>query len=156
VAEELPEEIRDYLTDSLALPVWADMGKIKRAQQLYETWGVLITLCPFCASLPASYAAAKGVKVQGLSPELRWVRVLVPEEISYHQKALKKMREGAWLFAVFMAMNPGNAGQKTAHQEAWTVWLSSWYLQPSGRFSPLPTLVHAVAKHEKHNVSSQP
>jgi hypothetical protein len=70
VPEELPAEIRDYLAESLALPEWADMGKIKRGQQLYETWGVLITLCLFCASLPASYAAADGVKVLYLTARL--------------------------------------------------------------------------------------
>jgi ER-bound oxygenase mpaB/B'/Rubber oxygenase, catalytic domain len=70
VPEALPAEIRDYLTESLALPEWADMGKIKRGQQLYETWGVLITLCLFCASLPASYAAADGVKVLYLTAQL--------------------------------------------------------------------------------------
>src|SRR6516165_11745076 len=61
VPEELPAEIRAYLANSQPLPEWADMDKIRRGQQLYETWGVLITLCLFCASLPASYAAAKGV-----------------------------------------------------------------------------------------------
>jgi hypothetical protein len=70
VPEELPPEIRDYLAESLALPAWADMGKIKRGQHLYETWGVLITLCLFCASLPASYAAADGVKVLYLTARL--------------------------------------------------------------------------------------
>jgi hypothetical protein len=68
--EELPAEIQDYLAESLALPEWADMRKIKRGQQLYDTWGVLITLCLFCASLPASYAAAKGVKVLYLTARL--------------------------------------------------------------------------------------
>jgi hypothetical protein len=70
VPEELPARIRDYLAETQALPEWADMGKIKRAQQLYETWGVLITLCLFCASLPASYAAADGVKVLYLTGQL--------------------------------------------------------------------------------------
>jgi len=70
VPEQLPPEIQDYLAESLALPEWADMGKIKRGQQLYETWGVLITLCLFCASLPASYAAADGVKVLYLTGRL--------------------------------------------------------------------------------------
>ena len=70
VPEELPPEIRAYLADSRPLPEWADMGKIKRAQRLYETWGVLITLCLFCASLPASYAAADGVKVLYLTAQL--------------------------------------------------------------------------------------
>src|ERR1700756_2420128 len=70
VPEELPAEIQDYLAESLALPEWADMRKIKRGQQLYDTWGVLITLCLFCASLPASYAAADGVKVLYLTARL--------------------------------------------------------------------------------------
>src|SRR6201993_1811693 len=70
VPEELPAEIRAYLANSQPLPEWADMDKIRRGQQLYETWGVLITLCLFCASLPASYAAAKGVKVLYLTAQL--------------------------------------------------------------------------------------
>jgi hypothetical protein len=70
VPEGLPPGIQAYLADSRPLPEWADMGKIKRAQQLYETWGVLITLCLFCASLPASYAAADGVKVLYLTARL--------------------------------------------------------------------------------------
>ncbi|MGO9927552.1 MAG: oxygenase MpaB family protein [Mycobacterium sp.] len=68
--EELPDEIRAYLVETLPLPDWADMGKIKRAQQLFETWGVLIILCLFCASLPASYAAARGVKALYLTARL--------------------------------------------------------------------------------------
>src|ERR1700739_42880 len=70
VPEELPARIRDYLAETQALPEWADLDKIKRGQQLYETWGVLITLCLFCASLPASYAAADGVKVLYLTARL--------------------------------------------------------------------------------------
>jgi hypothetical protein len=91
-------------------------------------------------------------EVQGLSPELRWLRVLIPDEISVLQKALTKLREEAWLFARYMAMNPVSAKERAVHQEASTSALSSWYLQPSGRFSPFPTLVRAVAKHEKRNV----
>jgi Family of unknown function (DUF5995) len=97
-------------------------------------------------------------EVQQLSPEMRWLRVLIPDEISQMKKAVTKMREGAWRFAFYMAMNPENAEQKTAHQEAWTAVLSSWYLQPSGRFSPLPWLIRAVAKHEtgtvRHNLAA--
>ncbi|MGO8767295.1 oxygenase MpaB family protein [Mycobacterium sp.] len=70
VPEELPEELRAYLAEALPLPEWADMGKIKRGQQLFETWGVLIFLCLFCASLPGSYAAAKGVKVVYMTARL--------------------------------------------------------------------------------------
>ena len=93
-------------------------------------------------------------EVQRLSPELRWVRLLLPDEVRVFQRWLTKMREGAWLFAFYMAMHPRNAKEKTVHQEAWTAALSSWYLQPSGRWSPFPPLVRAVAKHESDNVCS--
>jgi ER-bound oxygenase mpaB/B'/Rubber oxygenase, catalytic domain len=66
----LPKEIQDYLAESQPLPPWADPDKIKRGQELFETWGVLITLCLFCASLPAAYAAANGVKVLYLTARL--------------------------------------------------------------------------------------
>jgi len=61
--EQLPPELREYLEQSLPLPEWADTAKIKQGQQIFEEWGFLIILCLFCASLPASYAAANGVKV---------------------------------------------------------------------------------------------
>ncbi len=68
--EALPDEIRAYLAETLPLPDWADMGKIKRGQQLFETWGLEIACCLFCASLPSAYAAAKGVKVLYLTARL--------------------------------------------------------------------------------------
>jgi ER-bound oxygenase mpaB/B'/Rubber oxygenase, catalytic domain len=70
VPDDLPPELKNYLVDTLPMPEWADMAKIKRGQQLFETWGVLIVLCLFCASLPSSYAAAKGVKVLYLTARL--------------------------------------------------------------------------------------
>jgi ER-bound oxygenase mpaB/B'/Rubber oxygenase, catalytic domain len=70
VPEEMPDEIRAYLVETLPLPDWADMGKIKRGQQLFETWGLEIACCLFCASLPSAYAAAKGVKVLYLTARL--------------------------------------------------------------------------------------
>ncbi|OBG20988.1 DUF5995 family protein [Mycobacterium sp. 852002-51057_SCH5723018] len=93
-------------------------------------------------------------EVQRLSPELRWARLLIPDEIRVMQGQLTKMREGAWLFARYMAMHPPNAREKTVHQEAWTATLSSWYLQPTGRWSPFPRLIRAVAKHECDDVRS--
>jgi ER-bound oxygenase mpaB/B'/Rubber oxygenase, catalytic domain len=70
VPEEMPDEIRAYLVETLPLPDWADMGKIKRGQQPFETWGLEIACCLFCASLPSAYAAAKGVKVLYLTARL--------------------------------------------------------------------------------------
>src|SRR5271163_1133760 len=68
--EALPDEIRAYLVETLPLPEWADMAKIKRGQQLFETWGLEIACCLFCASLPSAYAAAKGVQVLYLTGRL--------------------------------------------------------------------------------------
>jgi hypothetical protein len=70
VPEELPGPIRDYLAATLPLPDWADEDKIRRGQQLFETYGVLISLCLFCASLPSSYAAKNGVQVLNLTRQL--------------------------------------------------------------------------------------
>ncbi|MGA7050550.1 MAG: oxygenase MpaB family protein [Mycobacterium sp.] len=68
--EALPAEVRAYLVETQPLPGWADMGKIKRGQQLFETWGLEIACCLFCASLPSAYAAANGVKVLYLTARL--------------------------------------------------------------------------------------
>jgi ER-bound oxygenase mpaB/B'/Rubber oxygenase, catalytic domain len=68
--EQLPPELQDYLQQSLPVPEWADMAKIKQGQQIFEEWGFLIILCLFCASLPASYAAANGVKVLQMTARL--------------------------------------------------------------------------------------
>ncbi|BBZ46137.1 hypothetical protein MPRM_34180 [Mycobacterium parmense] len=70
VPEELPAEIRAYLVETLPLPEWADPALIARGQRLFETWGVQVAACLFCASLPSSYAAAKGVKVLYLTARL--------------------------------------------------------------------------------------
>ncbi|SPM38984.1 hypothetical protein MNAB215_1165 [Mycobacterium numidiamassiliense] len=60
----LPVEIKKYLDATpTVLPGWADGDKIKRGQDLFARYGVQISVCLFCASLPTAYAAAKGVKV---------------------------------------------------------------------------------------------
>src|SRR5215207_3017013 len=70
VPEELPDELEDYLDQTLVLPDWADTDRIERGQRLFETWGPQISLCLFCASLPSSYAAAKGVRVLDRTAQL--------------------------------------------------------------------------------------
>jgi hypothetical protein len=70
VPDTLPPELQDYLNTTLPLPDWADLDKIERAQRFFELWGVHISVCLFCASLPSSYAAAKGVKVLYLTARL--------------------------------------------------------------------------------------
>jgi hypothetical protein len=92
--------------------------------------------------------------VQGLSPELRWARWLIPDEVGVLKGELTKLRRGAWLFAIYMAMHPQNARQKTVNQEAWTAALGSWYLNPSERWTPLPRVIRVIAKHESDDVAS--
>jgi hypothetical protein len=70
VPEQLPDELSDYLAQTLALPGWADREKIDRGQQLFEMWWPQITVCLFCGSLPASYAAANGVAVLDRTAQL--------------------------------------------------------------------------------------
>ena len=70
VPAELPKEVQKYLKETIDLPEWADMSKIARGQKLFETMGLQITLCLFCASLPSAYAAAKAVKVLYLTAQL--------------------------------------------------------------------------------------
>ena len=92
--------------------------------------------------------------VDQLSSDLRWARWLIPDEVGVLKGALTKLRGGAWLFAIYMAMHPQNATDKTVHQEAFTAALGSWYLQPSGRWTPFPRLVRAIAKHESDDVAA--
>lgn len=101
-----------------------------------------------CSQMPDMVA-----KMQELSPELRWMRRLLPDELGVFDRVLTNMREGAWLFANSMAENPANAPQKRVHQAAWTAALASWYLHPPEKFTPFPALVRAIAKQESPNVA---
>jgi hypothetical protein len=90
--------------------------------------------------------------LQRLSPELRWIRRLIPDELGVFNRMLMKLRQGAWLFAIYMALNPDNAIQKRVNQAAWTAALGAWYLQPPAGLTLFRALVSAVAKHESHDV----
>jgi hypothetical protein len=92
--------------------------------------------------------------VDQLSPDLRWTRWVIPDELGVLKEALTKLRRGAWLFAIYMAMHPQNARDKTVNHAAWTAALGAWYLQPSGRWTPFPRLVRAIAKHESDDVAA--
>jgi hypothetical protein len=101
-----------------------------------------------CAQIPGIVKV-----VEQLSPDLRLSRWLVPDEGGVLKDALTKLRRGAWLFAIYVAMHPEKALPKTLHQEAWTAALSSWYLQPSEQWTGLPRLIRAVARHESDDVA---
>jgi Family of unknown function (DUF5995) len=101
-----------------------------------------------CAQIPGIVKV-----VQQLSPELHVSGWLIPGEIDVLKEALTKLRRGAWLFAIYMAMHPQNAWPKRLNQEAWTAALSSWYLQPSEKWTGLPRLIRAIAQHESRDVA---
>jgi hypothetical protein len=62
-AAGLPAPLADFMDANAALPPWTDLDALHRAQDLFQLWGLQISLCLFCASLPSAYAAANGVKV---------------------------------------------------------------------------------------------
>ena len=101
-----------------------------------------------CAQIPGIIKV-----VDQLSPDLRWARVLIPNEVGVLKRELTRLRAGAWLFAIYMAMHRQKARDKALHQEAWTAALSSWYLRPSDRWSPFPRLIRVIAKHESDDVA---
>ena len=51
----------DYLERTGAIPDWADVDRVARGQDVFERWGVPISVALFCASLPSAYACARGV-----------------------------------------------------------------------------------------------
>lgn len=91
--------------------------------------------------------------LQELSPELVWTRRLIPDELGVLKRYLKKLRRGAWSFAVYMVLNPELASQKQVSQAAWAATLGSWYMRPPTRWTPFPLLVRQIAKHESRNVA---
>lgn len=93
-------------------------------------------------------------QMRRLSPELVWMRRLIPDELGVFDRVLTNMRKGAWLFAYEMALRPQNADQKRVHQAASTAALASWYLHPPTRFGLFPALVAAVAKRESPDVAA--
>ncbi|MGO8967655.1 MAG: DUF5995 family protein [Mycobacterium sp.] len=91
--------------------------------------------------------------VQQLSPDLRLIRRLIPDEVGLLKRVLTKLRRGAWLFAIYMATHPQNGREKTVNHEAWTAAVGSWYLQPSARWTLFPVLIRVIAKHESRDVA---
>lgn len=71
VADQLPEEVQQYLDETASLPEWADSTKIAIAENLFGRCGPSICLSLMCASLPSAYAAAKGVQVLQMTARLK-------------------------------------------------------------------------------------
>lgn len=59
----LPPEARAFFDATDEMPPWADARLIRRAQELFETFGVYVTYGLFASSLPQAYASAHGAEV---------------------------------------------------------------------------------------------
>jgi Family of unknown function (DUF5995) len=92
--------------------------------------------------------------VEQLSPTVRTIRRLVPNEVGLLKRMLMKQRTSAWYFAVSMAINPQHARERRVNQESWSAALGAWYLQPPARLTAFPLLVRAIAKRESHDVEA--
>ena len=68
--EGLPAEVAAYFAETASLPGDVDRARIRRAQTFFQTNGLKISACLFCASLPSSYAAAKGAQVLAITGRL--------------------------------------------------------------------------------------
>jgi hypothetical protein len=65
-----------------------------------------------------------------------------------------KLRQSAWYFAVFTALNPPHATERRVNQESWSAAIGAWYLQPPARLTPFPMIVRAIAKRESRDVAA--
>jgi len=68
--EDRSPAIDAYLREAPRLPDWADLAQIRRSQDFFVEWGLLIGMLHYCASLPSAYAVARGVKVLHLTARL--------------------------------------------------------------------------------------
>lgn len=91
--------------------------------------------------------------VQRRSPAVRWIRWAIPGETKFIRTILGRFREGAWHFAIGMALSPEAMHAKRVNQVAWTAGLGAWYLEPPQTWSPAPLLVRGIARSENTDVA---
>ncbi len=101
-----------------------------------------------CSQMPGMVAV-----MQSLSPEMRWARRLIPNELGLFDRILKILRHDAWRFAKHMAQHPEKAERSQVHKLALTAATGSHYLQPPTQFGVLPAVVQAIRRHESRNVA---
>lgn len=92
--------------------------------------------------------------VQQRSPGLRWIRRVVPDEVSVIHTLLVKFRTASWHFAINMALHPEQAREAKVNQVAWTSGLGAWYLNPPKQLAALPLLVRAIQRSESRDVAA--
>lgn len=105
-ARKLPKVVRDYLETTDDLPSWADPERITAGERFFEIHGPACVMSLACASLPACYAAARGVQVLSLTARLQ-------------TNPVRRIGETAQLMLDCMApggLAPGGAGIRDAQK----------------------------------------
>lgn len=68
--EDRSPAVSAYLEDEPALPAWANASAIRRAEEVFELYGPQVLSALLLASLPESYAGAKGAQLLLLTMRL--------------------------------------------------------------------------------------
>ena len=92
--------------------------------------------------------------VEQLSPRVRLIRRIVPNEVGLLKRMLMKLRTSAWYFAVAMALNPEREREIRVNQQSWSAALGAWYLQPPRQLRAVPLLVRWIASCESRDVAA--
>ncbi len=104
--KKLPRIVRDYLESTDDLPPWADSERIARGGEFFAEHGPACVMALACASLPACYAARRGVQVLAMTARLESNPVRRIGETS--QLALDAMAPGG--------LDPGGKGIRDAQK----------------------------------------
>lgn len=103
---KLPGVVREYLDSTDDLPSWADSERIELGERFFQTHGPACVMSLACASLPACYAARRGVQVLSLTARLQ-------------SDPVRRIGETAQLTLDCMAaggLSPGGAGIRDAQK----------------------------------------
>lgn len=105
-AGDLPPAVRRYLDATDGLPDWAEPGTIATGERFFAEHGPGCVMALACASLPACYAARKGVQVLHLTARLQ-------------SDPVRRIGETAQLVLDVMApggLSPGGGGVRDAQK----------------------------------------
>ena len=86
------------------------------------------------------------------SPEVVWLRRLIPDEQDVIKEVLTRFRDGSWLFATYLVMHRHKAQEKIVNHLAWTAALGAWYLQPPKQ-TPFHLVIWFIKRRENRNVA---
>jgi hypothetical protein len=145
ILQHMMAGLNAHITFDLGLATLAVAGD--SLDTLAEDFGRVNAL--LCSQIPDILGA-----VEDLSPDLRWIRLLIPSEVRVLKRMLTKLRSSAWLFAMNMTERPDDARQSRVNQAAWTAALGAWYLEPPKRLTAVPLLVRLIARREKRDVAT--